>query len=175
MEIRTHKRSLESFCAEDRRRFFTSEQTIYEESENDQPYDLLRLERPQLLSKTVSDEGQFTKGDTWDWLFPGDLFRFLVNPIAGNTEPIGRSSHPYSSHTLGAAIYVAKELCAPRFRPVRADLSCILPVTGRTNFRLRCSIEDIAGEQMILENAVFEAEAHIAQVRVALSCTHKSE
>lgn len=168
MEIQTVQAPIATFCAPERGRFFSAQQARYEEAENDESFDLLRMERPTLLRKTVRDDARVNNGDSWDWLFPGDLFRFLVNPIAGNAEPIGRSTHPYSSHSLGAAVYVAKELFGPRFRPASAELSCMRPVTGLTNFRLECSVAEMTDEELILDNAIFEADSHIAQVRIVL-------
>jgi hypothetical protein len=43
---------------------------------------------------------------------PGDVLRLLMNPLAGNTEPLGRRVRPLGVFVMGTALTSALELAA---------------------------------------------------------------
>lgn len=140
----------------------------YEEAPEAAQPDLFHLAWPRLVNKLVSDPAQLAVGDTWEWLFPADLFKLLINPIAGGAAPLGRRVHPIASMQIGTAIYAALETCGPAFRPQVADLRCTHPVYGRAPFSLRQQLLAIEGDKLVFVNSLSEAEIEVAQVRLTL-------
>ena len=50
--------------------------------------------------------------------FSGDVVRLLMNPVAGNREPLGRRTHPLTGYAVGAALTAAFKVSAAN-APVR--------------------------------------------------------
>jgi hypothetical protein len=128
---------------------------------------------PELVRESRKDPASISAGDEWEWWFPGDLFRLLVSPIAGSGEPLGRRTHPYAVHSLGAGIFAALAAAAAapsgsNLRPVETVLECTAPVSGRVGFRVVCRLAAASPEEMAFESDVSEAGTRIARVRVIL-------
>ncbi len=140
----------------------------YEEIPEDEEEDIFHLEQPSLLKSVVASDNQLTVGDTWEWLFPSDLFHLLVNPLAGGKEPLARRIHPYGLLPLGAALYAASNLFE-RMRPTTADIRWLHFITGKTDFRLHCKLTLIEDSKISLESLFFESDTKIAQIRLTLS------
>jgi hypothetical protein len=140
----------------------------YEEILEAEEEDIFRLEQPSLLKSMVASDKRLTLGDSWEWLFPSDLFHFLVNPLAGGKEPLARRIHPFGLLPLGAALYAAAQLFEQK-RPTFADIRWLQFITGKTDFRLQCKVTLIEDSKITLESLFFESETKIAQIRVTLS------
>lgn len=140
----------------------------YEEAPEEPRPDLLRLARPRLLRQVTAASDRHTPGDTWDWLFPNDLFRLLINPLAGGAEPLGRRLHPFGLISLGAALHVAGARFAPALRPAQAEVRCLRPVSGQSDFRLHCRLHSSVERQVVLECLFSEGESQTAQIWLTL-------
>lgn len=140
---------------------------LYEETPEFEREDLFRLEQPRLLKKNIASNASLTNDDSWEWLFPASLFRLLINPIGGGTEPLARRAHPFGFLSLAAAIHGAIHLFK-EVKPVHADVRWLHPVAGRSDFRLIGKLKSYDDSNMVLENLFFEADVQVAQVKLIL-------
>ncbi len=138
----------------------------YEERGEDAVQELLRIVPPRLTQAAVAGESP-AAGDTWEWLFPAELFRLLVNPVAGWNDPPARRLHPYGFASLGMAVYASMQVL-PGKQPRHAEVRWMRPLTGRTDFRLRCRLERVDGPRATMEGRFFESTVQIAQIRITL-------
>jgi hypothetical protein len=141
----------------------------YEELPEEEGTDLFRLRRPAIIKRSVAREDCLTEGDSWDWVFPKDLFRLLTNPIDGGEDPVGRRLHPFAFISLGAALHAALEICGPGLRPARTEIRWLRPISGASDFRLHCKLRKATARSITFESRFFETETEAAQVLVALS------
>ena len=137
----------------------------FQEAPEHEKEDLFRLAQPSLIRSAVDRLGALTAGDSWEWLFPVDLFRILINPVGGGTEPLARRIHPFGLISLGAALYAALQLSAS-WKPLHADVRWIRPVRGSSDFRLICRLKSVEGAHLTLESLFYEAETQVAQVKL---------
>ncbi len=140
----------------------------YEELPEAEMPDLLRLERPRLLTGERKPLDGLRPGDRWEWLYPGDLFHLLVNPVAGNAHPLGRRLHPYGRFSEGIAVDAARKLFGDAVRPARIDLQWVKPVRGLADFRLVTTVEAADATGLILGNSVSESGIEVARVKLTL-------
>jgi hypothetical protein len=130
--------------------------------------DLLRLERPRLLSGERKPLGEVAPGDRWEWAYPGGLFQLLVNPVAGNAHPLGRRLHPYGRFSEGIAVDAAGKLFGDAVAPARIDLQWVRPVRGQADFRLVATVEAIDASSLTLANSVSESGIEVARLKLTL-------
>jgi hypothetical protein len=78
--------------------------------------------------------------------FSSDLIRFLMNPVAGHAEPLGRRIHPLGGFTIGMALTAALHAAGEENTPVRLKLRWLHEVdldsgfvteTNGTNVQIR--------------------------------------
>ena len=173
LEIRTHHRRFQSLVGHPglaaSRDLWSSPSVTYEEPPEPEKAAVFKLAQPRILTKSLAEEGRLTEGDSWVWLFPADLFRLLINPMAGGTEPVGRRYHPYGRLAEGAALHSALAVCGERCRPLRCEVHWIKPVKGKSDFQLHCTLSQVAENSLRWESSFFEAEIQVSQMRVVLS------
>ncbi len=131
--------------------------------------DLLRLEPPRLVRGAAVAIDAVSAGQAWEWVYPGDLFHLLVNPVAGNAHPLGRRLHPYGRFSEGIAVDAALKLFGSTVRPARIDLQWVRPVRGQADFQLLTTVEAVTPEQVVLANSVRESGIEVARVKLTLA------
>jgi hypothetical protein len=141
----------------------TSSEIKYEEAPEDEWPDLFGLARPRLLRTNRLKEDRITVGDSWDWHFPGDLFRLLINPIAGGGEPVGRRFHPYGYLSLASGLYAGIEGLKSCVRPHSAEIRWLRPLFGHSDFRLHTKVADIRDHIVTLETSFWDAGIKVSQ------------
>jgi hypothetical protein len=107
MVIHLSQAQTESLCPDSFAEFWSTVEALYEESPEDERPELFRLEGPRLTRKTTGEPNRLAHGDEWEWIFPADLLRLLMNPLAGGPAPLGRRAHPIAAMQLGTAVYAA--------------------------------------------------------------------
>lgn len=159
----------ESLCPGGYEDLWSSVEAAYEEAPEDQRPDLFRLEWPSLVNKTTREPERLNVGDKWEWVFPTDLFRLLVNPLAGGAEPLGRRMHPVAAMEIGTAIYAALESCGPGLQPQTAELHCTAPVSGRAPFRLHQQLLAAEQDKLVFENSLAESDTQVARLQLTFA------
>jgi hypothetical protein len=143
----------------------------FEEPPEEEMPDLFRLEKPSLVKGAVKAIDAVRPGETWEWVYPGDLFHLLVNPVAGNAHPLGRRLHPYGRFSEGIAVDAALKLFGAAVEPARIDLQWVRPVRGQADFRLVTTVEAVTPEQVVLANSVRESGIEVARVKLTVART----
>jgi len=64
-----------------------------------------------------------------------DVLRFLMNPVGGHHEPLGRRLHPMGGFSLSVAVTAAIEGAGGDFIPARVKLHWLHPVDLQSSFR----------------------------------------
>lgn len=135
-------------------------------------YDVIfRLRRPYCMAE-IGDRASPAAGDTWIWKFPGDVFRMVIYPAGGGTEPIGREFHPYGRVSEGAVVYAALQLFGARYQPARLQLKYQNPLRGQDDFILRCRVGFVDETTLETENSFFEGLNEVA--RATLTCVTRT-
>jgi hypothetical protein len=135
--------------------------------EDDRP-DLFRLDGPRLLSGRTPPAADARAGDTWEWHYPGDLFRFLIHPVAGHAHPLGRRLHPFGRVPEGMAIDAARRLLGDAARPERFELKLVRPIRGDADFLLTSVVESASPERIVFANRIDEGGVEVARVRLSV-------
>ena len=143
----------------------------FEEAPEEEMPDLLRLEPPRLVRGAAVAIDAVSAGQAWEWVYPGDLFHLLVNPVAGNPHPLGRRLHPYGRFSEGIAVDAALKLFGSTVRPARIDLQWVRPVRGQADFQLLTTVEAVTPEQVVLANSVRESGIEVARLKLTLART----
>lgn len=129
--------------------------------------DLLHLAAPRLTHQFTAHPSPPTVGDRWDWVFPAELFRLLVGPIAGRGDPLARRLHPYGWAPLGMAIHACRQ-AFPGFEPRHAEVRWLRPLAAAVDFRLRLRLERVAASELTLSAELSETMLPSTQIRLTL-------
>ena len=141
----------------------------FEEPPEEEMPDLLRLEPPRLVRGAATAFDTAAPGESWEWVYPGDLFHLLVHPVAGNAHPLGRRLHPYGRFSEGIAVDAALKLFGPDVVPARIDLQWVRPVRGGADFQLLTTVEAVTPRQVVLANSVRESGIEVARLKLTLA------
>ena len=147
----------------------SARQALFESGPDDERRDLLRLDGPRLVHGRAGPVADPRSRDAWIWRYPGDLFRLLVHPVAGNTDPLGRRLHPFGRLPEGMAIDAARRLFGDALQPRRFELALVRPIRGDADFEMRTSVEEVSPESLVLANTITEAGVEVARVRLELA------
>jgi hypothetical protein len=152
-----------------RNAWWSSPRPALEQVPERETVELFRLVRPTVLLRRSASSEQLTAGDVWEWLYPLDLFRLLVNPVAGGTEPLGRRLHPYGRILEGMGIHATLAMTgasAPREVQVRWSA----PVAGKADFHLRSEVV-AAGSATTVRHLVEEGTTPVGEVTVTAAAS----
>jgi hypothetical protein len=166
LQIVRSKNKNHRLCSIEAQELSFSEQAQYEERPEYEGKDLFSLKLPQLLESDT--QAALIEGHCYKWQISGDLFRLIINAMAGHTEPIGRRFHPYAIHSLGLAVYGALRLAGSAAVPQKAELRCTSPVATRGSFELRCTPSSITDRETCFQSVLLEAGTSIAEIEIKL-------
>jgi hypothetical protein len=142
---------------------WSTESVRYEQPPEPEQSELFRLLQPAVLRKEAQGEG-LAVGDVWEWLYPIDLFRLLVHPLAGAGDPLGRRLHPYGRILEGMGVHAAMAMTGFH-RPVEATVRWTAPVEGKSDFRLRSEVTAV-GQATTIHHLIDEGAITVGEVVV---------
>ncbi len=132
---------------------------------------IFQLRRPYPLMQDVENPEHPTAGDTWVLKFPGDVFRLVIHPAGGGSQPIGREFHPYGRISEGAMVYAVGRALGSRYAPARLELNYVNPIRGDGDFVLRCRVVSADDRAVVTDHAFFEGHVQVAQA--VLTCVRR--
>jgi hypothetical protein len=139
-----------------------------EEGEEPQP-DLLRIAGPSLVAGKPAGAALPALGASWEWRYPADLLRFLVSPVGGGAEPLGRRVHPYGLISMAATLDAARRVLPVRLEPESFTMEWTKAVNARDDMAVRLSVAAAAADRVELECSVSQCGEVVSPTRATFA------